>query len=217
MPRDDDQSKVPQIGTVPPPPGESDAYSAPTRVGPMAAQIAELINAATEEAERKLAASRPERPTIAPPQGYGDAVEFDDTTRIGDGALALSEAVEASFPPPPLPTPAPQALPTPPPPTLSAPPSAPPDAIVEPEPVPVASSLPPPPVASPLIEAAPPSEPLNYSDPIAHTRPEWSSVSKSEPKIPVASRPTRMPLLIGILVVLFALLGIAFLIFGHRH
>lgn len=214
MPRDDDQSKVPQIGTVPPPPGESDAYNAPTRVGPMAAQIAELINAATEEAERKLAAARPERPTIAPPQGYGDAVDFEDTTRIGDGALALSEAVEASFPPPPLPTP--------PPPTLSAPPSAPPEPEPEPiapsaPPAPIASSLPPAPVAAPIIEAAPPSEPLNYSDPIAHTRPEWSSVSKSEPKIPVASRQTRMPLVIGILVVIFALLGIAFLIFGHRH
>lgn len=215
MPRDDDQSKVPQIGTVPPPPGESDAYNAPTRVGPMAAQIAELINAATEEAERKLAsASRPETSTVPPPQGYGDAVDFDDATRIGDGALALSEAVEASFPPPPLPTPAPPAHATPPPPTLSAPPSAPPDAVVSSlPPAPVASSLPP----APLVDAAPPSEPLNYSDPIAHTRPEWSSVSKSEPKIPVASRPSRMPLLVGILVVVFALLGVAFLIFGHRH
>lgn len=207
MPRDDDQSKVPQIGTVPPPPGESDAYNAPTRVGPMAAQIAELINAATEEAERKLASQpRPETPTVAPPQGYGNAVDFDDATRIGDGSLALSEAVEASFPPPPLQTP--------PPPTLSAPPSAPPEPVVSSlPPAPVASSLPP----APVVDAAPPSEPLNYSDPIAHTRPEWSSVSKSEPKIPVASRPSRMPLVVGILVVVFALLGVAFLVFGHRH
>lgn len=207
MPRDDDQSKVPQIGTVPPPPGESDAYNAPTRVGPMAAQIAELINAATEEAERKLAAQpRPETPTAAPPGGYGDAVDFEDATRVGDGTLALSEAVEASFPPPPLPTP--------PPPTLSAPPSAPPERIASSlPPAPVASSLPP----APVVDAAPPSEPLNYSDPIAHTRPEWSSVSKSEPKIPVASRPSRMPLVVGILVVVFAILGVAFLVFGHRH
>jgi hypothetical protein len=55
MPDDDDDKKdgIYKVDTVPPPPGEGDAYSAPTKVGPMAAAVVEEMMHA---AERKAAA-----------------------------------------------------------------------------------------------------------------------------------------------------------------
>lgn len=221
---DDEKPKIFQLGTVPPPAGEHDAYSAPTKVGPMAAQIAELINAAAMEAERKgLTAPPPPRmpsvppsfppssrpssvpegrlPSIAPDDADDEA--YNDETRIADGAMA---AMTAPLIDEPLPTPPPPA-PTPPPPALEI-------AELPLTPTPTRSSVEP---GLPSVTDSDP-EVSNYSDPIAHTRPEWSSVSKSEPKLPVAApAPNRVPLLIGILVVVFGLLGIVLFLFGHRH
>jgi len=260
MSDDDHKPRVFQLGTVPPPPGDNDAYNAPTKVGPMVAQIQELINAAAEEAERKnreqptttapppLAATTAPPPlatTTAPPPSMpndgrlpsivpdDEDVDgaFEDETRIAEGAYAMLADLQptarvgkpatapptaASMPPaaPPVPS-VPPPVPSVPPPVPSA------QAAVAalpigPAPIVITEPLP----VFDIEESAPlalESDPATYSDPIAHTRPEWSSVSKSEPRLPAAAPVTnRMPLLIGLLVVVFGIAGIAFLIFGHR-
>ena len=251
---DDEKPKIFQLGTVPPPAGETDAYNAPTKVGPMAAQIQELINAATEEAERKnrqpvttapppLAATTappPPATTTAPPPSSlpndgripsvvpdeGEDGGYEYETRIAEGAYAMLADLPSGAPVEPpasvtVPSSKPPALrsaePPPPPPPLPPPLEAValpvgPAPIVISEPLHLFDEVKPEPAPLALE-----SDPASYSDPIAHTRPEWSSVSKSEPKLPVAARASnRTPLLIGILVVLFGIAGIAFLIYGHR-
>ena len=42
----DDDEKLFKVDTVPPPAGEDDAYGAPTKVGPMAMAIQEMVLAA---------------------------------------------------------------------------------------------------------------------------------------------------------------------------
>lgn len=58
---DDDEPKLYRVDTVPPPAGESDAYNAPTKVGPMAASVvAEMMKAAeASPVEPKPASARP--------------------------------------------------------------------------------------------------------------------------------------------------------------
>ena len=55
---DDEEPKLYRVDTVPPPAGESDAYNAPTKVGPMAASVvAEMMKAAEKAAANVNAAA----------------------------------------------------------------------------------------------------------------------------------------------------------------
>ncbi len=75
----DDEDGIYRLDTVPPPMGESDAYSAPTKVGPMAAAaVEELMKAAEQRAselsaraaeKRKVAAASAKSPSGSPPSG----------------------------------------------------------------------------------------------------------------------------------------------------
>ena len=66
MSKNDDEP-IFKVDTIPPPPGESDVYSAPTKVGPMAASLVEEMllaakKSATERQEAALRSQRPETP-----------------------------------------------------------------------------------------------------------------------------------------------------------
>lgn len=79
MPSDNDDA-IFKVQTVPPPPGSTDAYSAPTRVGEMGASVLdEMIVAAKRNAEQPAAplslapsasSTRPTRPTASTRSGW---------------------------------------------------------------------------------------------------------------------------------------------------
>ena len=64
---DDEEGAVYRVDTVPPPPGEDDAYSAPTRIGPMAeVAVQELMR----QAEQSAVQDEPSKPLPTPRVSY---------------------------------------------------------------------------------------------------------------------------------------------------
>lgn len=63
----EDEDKAQQIDTVPPPAGESDAYNAPTRVGPMAAHVVAEIMAAAGTPGASPSLKAPPTPRVEEP------------------------------------------------------------------------------------------------------------------------------------------------------
>lgn len=62
MPKDDDENDVYRVETVPPPPGEADAYSAPTKIGAMPAAV-------LDDMKKAALSGAPLKPTALPNQG----------------------------------------------------------------------------------------------------------------------------------------------------
>jgi hypothetical protein len=85
----DRPSGTEKIDTVPPPPGEDDAYSAPTRVGTLPAAVLELMK--SKEAEKKAAEKKAQD---ASPQVDTKKEPKVPAKPIGQ---ALDDAVEALF------------------------------------------------------------------------------------------------------------------------
>jgi hypothetical protein len=84
-----DDDGIYRVDTIPPPAGEDDAYSAPTRVGPMASAIVEeIIAQAKREAEEAAASSRP--------PGTPTPVE-DEAVVIDPAQLVTLEALTAQM------------------------------------------------------------------------------------------------------------------------
>jgi hypothetical protein len=79
-----DEDGIYKIDTVPPPAGENDAYSAPTRVGPMASAVVEEIIAQAKREAQEAASSRP-------PNGTAD----DESVVIDPAQLLTVEALSA--------------------------------------------------------------------------------------------------------------------------
>lgn len=90
---EDDKKSEPifKVDTVPPPPGESDAYNAPTRIGPMAAAVIGEMIVAAERAAAERAAQDRGGPSARPP------VVDNETS----GVVAKDSVRER--PPPPVP------------------------------------------------------------------------------------------------------------------
>ena len=64
-----DDDGIYRVDTVPPPPGEGDAYNAPTRIGPMAGAIVEeLLAQSKRDEEQQAAKARSEHSTAPPPK-----------------------------------------------------------------------------------------------------------------------------------------------------
>lgn len=105
MPENDDHSDdaVYKVDTVPPPDGDDDAYSAPTRVGPMAATVVnELIVAANRRESAEVAAASQVKPKRSVRDEHGNEVLDEDDIEA-----------ELAFPPPPkVPTNRPPAVKT---------------------------------------------------------------------------------------------------------
>ncbi len=79
-----DDGAVHKVDTVPPPPGEDDAYSAPTRIGPMAdVAVQELMRQAEQHAaeEDTVVPSTPKpsvKPTPPPPPPRAEVLSSSD-------------------------------------------------------------------------------------------------------------------------------------------
>lgn len=92
MPDNDDRNDdaVYKVDTVPPPDGDDDAYSAPTRIGPMApAVVNELIMAKSRESAAQAAASQAKPRKAGGEAGGEEALDENDIE------------AELAFPPPP--------------------------------------------------------------------------------------------------------------------
>lgn len=89
MPDNDDHNEdaVYRVDTVPPPDGDDDAYSAPTRVGPMAATVVNELIVAARTAE--VAAASQAKPKPKKDDGTVGVLDEDDIE------------AELAFPPPP--------------------------------------------------------------------------------------------------------------------
>jgi hypothetical protein len=88
MTNDDKEEKLYKVDTVPPPAGESDAYNAPTKVGPMAASVvAEMMKSAVEAPPT----SQP-KPT---PFGQNEA-PTSQRARLAEAAAAAGGSVPAA-------------------------------------------------------------------------------------------------------------------------
>ena len=86
MSDDEKGEKLYRVETVPPPAGESDAYNAPTRVGPMAAAVvAEMMKAA----EHAGIVARDPKAAAAPP----DASPGSQRSKGGDAPIRVREEV----------------------------------------------------------------------------------------------------------------------------
>lgn len=112
----DDDGKIHKLDTVPPPAGESDAYNAPTKVGPVSSNAwADLIREAAEKhalsrsgaatsrplGEPVPASQRQDHDDEAPPEHEAEIPRLDDD----DYALAEPTKVHPRAEPPPLPPP----------------------------------------------------------------------------------------------------------------
>lgn len=99
--KDDGEGSIYRVDTVPPPPGEDDAYSAPTRVGEMPPEVLEAMRAAglgmDKKSAPKVTAALP-RPAAVP---HFDASEKAKTSDPAPAAPAPSApALVASAPAP---------------------------------------------------------------------------------------------------------------------
>jgi predicted component of type VI protein secretion system len=133
MSNDDD--RIYKVDTVPPPDGEGDAYSAPTRVGPMAGAYVEELLAQSKRSEELEAKARAEKSTPPPPapsstEGEGvDPAKLSNVESLTAQLDAAEKARRESRPPssspssapvatgpvssvPPAPVPAPNAIST---------------------------------------------------------------------------------------------------------
>lgn len=230
MAKPKDAGHVYQIQTVPPPSGETDAYSAPTKVGPMPAAIAEMISEATRQAheeedasaQKKALRARPIIPREEPDDPLEAATPTKPPPSMSEGAGApSSRSRPISTPRTPSPEPPP---PAPPAPTRSSPNEPTPaviaaamlQALEAPPPVtpPPASSSSPsnPPVESALVGSAPSSAPgltppLHSRSPDVHSRsPDVRSPA------PAAKKPKSRVVTILLLAAIFGLVALA----GYR-
>jgi hypothetical protein len=94
MSDDDDRNEegIYRADTVPPPDGGEDAYSAPTRVGPMAATVVNEILMAAQAAQAEQSAARAQAVTAKPKGGDGGELDERDIA---------AELDPVAFPPPP--------------------------------------------------------------------------------------------------------------------
>ena len=94
MSEDDKNDDIFKVDTVPPPPGEENAYDAPTKVGPMAAAALRELMAHAEakvpQRDDPHAAAPPSRPDPAP-EPVGEAKElpkvYDEGSEEDEAAL----------------------------------------------------------------------------------------------------------------------------------
>jgi hypothetical protein len=86
-----------RVDTVPPPDGEDDAYSAPTRVGPLARSRIEEMMAESEPTVDDIPVDSGVRPRVIPPPPRAEATaEGADALGITEGTLEMPRAVVAA-------------------------------------------------------------------------------------------------------------------------
>ncbi|MDB4945969.1 MAG: hypothetical protein JWP97_5503 [Labilithrix sp.] len=81
-----------RLDTLPPPDGETDAYSAPTRVGPMAAAAVEELMKAAERRATDLSARSEEKRRLAGAPAQPPASSQPSSSRLGSAQPASSQS-----------------------------------------------------------------------------------------------------------------------------
>jgi len=97
MAADESDRRIYQVQTVPPPPGETDAYSAPTKVGAMAnAIVTEMIEQARRRAEEAAPSSETASAPSSPPPPSGAVTAPPPAPAPTETATPAPDAIDVS-------------------------------------------------------------------------------------------------------------------------